>query len=399
MYPPIIKVLQMDRIYLDHSATTPLASAVLEAMLPYMSSHFGNASSIHSFGRDAKVAVDEARDKIVAALHAAPQEIIFTSGGTEANNLAIFGIARTFDSPRHLITSRIEHPSVLSAVRQLEKRGWNVSYVSADTDGIVSVEAVMKAIRPETVLISIMHANNETGAINPIEDLARLASERKIPLHVDAVQTFGKLEIDSRKIPFTLLSLSGHKIYGPKGCGVLFVRRGLKIDPLLLGGKQERGRRAGTENVAAIVGLGKAAEMRTPQLAEEHARLRLLSESLYSGIQQCYPRATLNGHPEKRLPGVLNLSFPGFDSLSLVMSLDLHGVAVSNGSACSSGSVEPSHVLRAMNLSPERANSAIRFSLGKDTTEAEIVATLEALEKILQRKKRAPQPRETLVPA
>jgi cysteine desulfurase len=381
----------MNRIYLDYSATTPLAPEVFEAMRPYYTEHFGNASSIHGFGREAKVAVDAAREKLASALGALPQEVAFTSGGTEAANLAILGAARTFAEPRHLVTSRIEHPCVLNSCKELEKNGWQVTYVEPDNTGMISVEAVRAAIRPETALISIMFANNEVGTINPIAEIAQFAAERKILFHTDAVQAFGKLPIDVRQIPVSLLSLSGHKIYGPKGMGALFVRRGVKLQPLLFGGHQERDRRAGTENVAGIVGLGRAAELMMAEQQAETERLRTLSGHFWQQVQKIFPKAALNGSLESRLPAVLNLSFPNFESTALVMSLDLQGIAVSNGSACSSGSVEVSHVLRAMKISRERAVSALRFSFGKYTTEAEVESTLQALEKILQK-----QPRRTI---
>ncbi len=378
----------MNRIYLDYSATTPLASEVFEAMRPYFSEQFGNASSIHGFGREAKVAIDTAREKLAAALGALPQEIAFTSGGTEAANLAIFGVARTFAEPRHLVTSRVEHPCVLNSCKELEKSGWQITYVEPDATGMISVAAVGEALRPDTVLISIMHANNEVGTINPITEMAKLAAERKILFHTDAVQTFGKLPLEVRQIPVSLLSLSGHKIYGPKGMGALFVRRGVKLQPLLFGGHQERERRAGTENVAGIVGLGKSAELMMAEQRAEAERLRTLSENFWQQVRKIFPKATLNGNPASRLPAVLSLSFPGFESTALLMSLDLQGIAVSNGSACSSGSVEVSHVLRAMKLSRERAVSTLRFSFGRYTTEAEVEATLQALTRILQRQPR-----------
>jgi cysteine desulfurase len=378
----------MNRIYLDYSATTPLAPEVFEAMRPYLTEHFGNASSIHGFGREAKVAVDTAREKLASALGALPQEMAFTSGGTEAANLAILGVARTFAEPRHIVTSRVEHPCVLNCCRELEKSGWQITYVEPDGTGIISVEAVAEAIRSDTVLISIMHANNEVGTINPIAEIAKLAVDRKILFHTDAVQAFGKLPIDVRQIPVSMLSLSAHKIYGPKGVGALFVRRGVKLQPLLFGGHQERDRRAGTENVVGIVGLGKAAELAMAHQSDESNRLRQLTEHFWKKVQEIFPKAMMNGNPASRLPAVLNLSFPSFESMALLMSLDLQGIAVSNGSACSSGSVEISHVLRAMKLPRERAVSALRFSFGKYTTEAEVETTLQALGKILQRQAR-----------
>jgi len=375
----------MKSIYLDYSATTPLAPEVLEAMQPYLTQHFGNASSIHGFGREAKVALDTAREKIAAALGAQPQEIAFTSGGTEASNMAILGVAQNFAEPRHLITSRVEHPCVLNPCRELEKRGWQVTYVEPDATGLITVNAIAEAIRPETALISIMHANNEVGTINQIAEMAALTATRKILFHTDAVQTFGKLPIAVRTLPVSMLSLSGHKLYGPKGVGALYVRRGVKLQPLFFGGHQERERRAGTENIAGIVGLGKAAELALANQVAEAERLRVLTENFWQRVQEIFPKAQMNGHPEFRLPAVLNISLPGFESTALLMGLDLQGIAVSNGSACSSGSVEISHVLRAMKLPKERAVSALRFSFGKYTTAAEVETTLQALTKILKK--------------
>ncbi|MGH7491172.1 MAG: cysteine desulfurase family protein [bacterium] len=378
----------MNRIYLDYCATTPLAPEVFSAMHPYLMESFGNASSIHGFGRDAKVALEAGRETVAKSLGALPQEIVFTSGGTEANNFALFGAANTFAEPRHIITSRIEHPCVLSSCKALEQRGWKLTYIEPEATGMITAEAVARALRPETALISIMHANNEVGTINPIREIAVLAAERHILFHTDAVQSLGKIPMDVRELPVSLLTLSGHKIYGPKGVGALFIRRGVRIQSLLYGGKQERDRRPGTENVAAIVGLARALELRHQERDHEAARLFELSQNFALRVRELYPAATLNSHPQQRVPGIVNLSFPGFDSLSMVMSLDLQGIAVSNGSACSAGSVEPSHVLRAMKLGAARENSAIRFSLGRNTTAAEIDTALAALEKILARKTR-----------
>ena len=389
----------MNRIYLDYCATTPLAPEVFEAMRPFMMQLFGNASSIHGFGRDAKVAIDHARESVAQGLNASPQEITFTSGGTEANNAALLGLTRTYSPPKHLVASRIEHPSVLQTVRELETRGWACTYVEPNETGMITAEAVAQALRGDTALISIMHANNEVGTINPIAEIAVLAKERGILFHTDAVQTFGKLSIDLCAVPISMLTLSGHKIYGPKGVGALFVRRGVKINAILHGGKQERERRPGTENVAAIVGLGKAVELRRQEQESEWQRLRTLSENFIARVKSVYPNVSFNGNSTHRLPGVINLSFTGMDSLALVMSLDLQGLAVSNGSACSSGSVEPSHVLRAMKLPREHANSAIRFSLGKYTTEEELETTVQALEKILARRMKRTARRDELLAA
>jgi len=373
----------MNRIYLDYSASTPVDPHVLERMLPYLQEHFANASSTHGPGREARVAIDHARERVAQVLNGAPAEIVFTSGGTEADNLAIFGIAGAFPEPRHVITSAVEHPAVLNACKALQNRGWQVSYVLPDAAGCVPVDAVAQEIRPTTVLISIMHVNNEVGTINDIGKLAGLAAEHRIAFHTDAVQSFGKLSIDVQRVPVSLLSFSGHKIYGPKGSGGLFVRRGLQLAPMLFGGHQERDRRGGTENTPAIVGLGAAAELSIDRLLQDSEQLLQLSKYFWRRLAEIAPGAQLNGHPEHRLPGVLNISFVGHDSLALATRLDIAGIAVSNGSACSSGSVEPSRVLHAMGLPAERSTSALRISLGRPTTQAEIDAALETFRDVL----------------
>lgn len=377
---------QNKRIYLDHSATTPVDPRVLEAMIPYFSQVFGNASSVHMFGQDAKVALEEARRQVAAVLGAEPAEIVFTSGGTESDNWAIKGAAYFFaGQKKHIVTSTVEHHAVLYTCKYLEKQGFEVTYVSVDKTGMVNPEKVAEAIRGDTFLVSIMHANNELGTINPIREIGQIAHERGILFHTDAVQSFGKIPINVREMNIDLLSLSGHKIYGPKGIGALYIRRGVQIEKFMHGGKHERDRRAGTENVPGAVGLGKAAELCQQRMEEDMSHLRTLSQRLYDLVMAEIPEVCLNGHPNKRMPGIINLSFRGVDSESMLMSLDLKGIAVSNGSACTSGSVEPSHVLKALGLPKDLANSAIRFSLGRDNTEEDIDRTVEALKEIVNR--------------
>lgn len=369
----------MKRIYLDHAATTPVDPRVLEAMRPYFSEKFGNASSVHRFGLEAKSALETARMTIANSVHARPQEVIFTSGGTEANNLAILGVCRTRKQPAHLITSAIEHPSVLQVHRFLESQGWQVSYLPVNAAGCVEPESLAKAIRRDTALISIMHANNETGMVQPIAALAAIAAEATVPFHTDAVQAYGKLDVDCRLRGLSLLTLSSHKIYGPKGAGALILRAGCKIRPALQGGRQESGRRPGTENLPAIVGFARAAELQQQKKDALCAHLRQLTDALMQFIAEEIPGAHLNGAGPDRVPGLVNYSFPGTDSLSLLMRLDRLGFAVSNGSACSSGQVEPSHVLRAMRLPPRIQNSAVRFSFGRENTLEEVQALQAAL--------------------
>jgi len=374
------------RIYFDHSATTSVDPRVLEAMLPYFSVNFGNASSVHSFGQEAKVALEESRRQIAAVIDAEPSEIVFTSGGTEADNLAILGTAQFFSGRKnHIVTSAVEHHAVLYACKYLEKTGFDVSYVPVDKFGSVSPEKVAQAIREETCLVSIMHANNEIGTINPIREIAALTKDRGVLFHTDAVQTFGKIPIDVKGMNIDMLSISAHKIYGPKGIGALYIRRGIQIEKIMHGGKHERDRRAGTENIPGAVGLGKAAEICRRSMEEDREKLTELGNDLHRKISQTLPEAHMNGHETQRLSGILNLSFSGAASDSLLLSLDLKGIAVSNGSACSSGTIEPSHVLKALKLPRNLASSAIRFSLGRGNTSEEIDFTVEALQEIVSR--------------
>lgn len=377
----------MRRIYLDNNATTPLHPAVLEAMLPYFGPEFGNPSSAHHFGRRASQAMEHARDSVAALIGARSSEIVFTSGGTEADNTAIFGAMgdalraqkKSSAAPLHLITTAIEHDAVLNACRALERRGVSVSYVPVGPGGIVSVDAIGSAIRPETALISVMHANNEIGTLQPIEEIGRVAAEAGILFHTDAVQAAGKVSIDVNRLGMHLLSLSAHKFYGPKGAGALFVRKGVEIDPLLCGGPNERGRRAGTENVAAIVGLGKACEIARGDLAEASERISELRDRLEKGLLASIPGARVNGDPLRRVANTSSLLLPGVDSESLIIALDLAGLACSAGAACSSGAVDPSHVLTAIGLSPAEARACLRLSLGRENTREEIDRALELI--------------------
>ncbi len=374
------------RIYFDHSATTPVAPEVVEAMLPFFTGTFGNASSIHSFGQKAKVALEDARRQVSSLLGAEPSEIVFTSCGTEADNWAIKGAAHFFEGKKkHLITSIVEHHAVLFTCNYLHQHGFDVTYLPVDKFGMVSPASVAEALREDTFLVSIMHANNEVGTVNPIGEIGKVCRERGVLFHTDAVQTVGKLPISVIDMNVDLLSLSGHKFYGPKGVGALFMRRGLQLEKFIHGGHQERDRRAGTENVAGVVGLGKAAELCQTQIEDDERRLAKLSGDLYSKLRQAISGIYLNGHESQRLPGILNLSFDGVSNDSLMQNLDLKGIAVSGGSACNSGMAETSHVLNAMGLPMNLILSAIRFSLGRINCEEDIDYTVSALGEIVER--------------
>ena len=376
----------MASIYLDHNATTPLREEVLEAMLPYLRQEFGNASSLHSFGRAARKAIETAREQVAAALGAKPREIVFTGCGTEADNQAIKGVAlASQDRGDHIITSQIEHKAVLETCQYLEKQGFRVTYLPVDEYGRVNPGDVARSITNRTVLVSVMFANNEVGTIQPIAEIGRVCRDRGVTFHTDAVQAVGKLPVDVGALGVDLLSASAHKFYGPKGVGILYVRRGVKLDPLLHGGHQERGRRAATENVAGIVGLGKALELRLGEMAEEAERLASLRDRLHAGIDERIDHVYLNGHPTARLPGTLNLSFDYIEGEGIIMGLDLAGVAVSSGSACTSASLEPSYVLLAMGVQPALAQGSIRFSLGRENTAADVDYVLETLPPIVAR--------------
>lgn len=376
----------MRRIYLDHSATTPVRKEVAEIMLEYLTGRFGNPSSIHSFGREAKEALEKAREQVAHALHADSREIIFTSGGTEADNLALLGTAlHNSDKGTHIITSAIEHHAVLHACEYLQKLGFRVTVLPVDEYGLIRMEDLRQAITAETILISIMHANNEVGTIQPIAEIGALAREKGILFHTDAVQSLGKIHLDVEKMNVDLLSGSGHKIYGPKGTGFLYVRQGVKINPLSYGGHQERNFRAGTENIPGIVGLGKAVELAEAEMDTEMPRLARLRDQLIRGIQERIPYTKLNGHPELRVATNVNLSFRFVEGESLLLLLDLQGIAASSGSACTSGSLDPSHVLLAMGLPHEVAHGSVRMTLGRDNTEEDIREVLEELPPMVNR--------------
>jgi cysteine desulfurase len=365
----------MSRVYLDYNATTPVEPEVLDAMLPFFSAEFGNASSIHTFGQKARAAVETAREQVAALIGSRPQEIFFTSGGTECDNHSIFGIvsSSTSTTPRpHVITSFTEHEAVLNACQALEKLGIDVTYLPVDQDGLIDLEHLRGALRPETVLITIMHANNELGTVQPIEEIGRIAKDADVYFHTDAVQSAGKIPIDVNKFQLDLLSLSGHKLYAPKGIGALYVRGGTRLKQLLYGGHHQRGMRPGTENVAGIVGLGKAAEIARHSLANDAKRLSALRDQLEHGLLHRVPHSRINAGRAPRTPNTANLVFPGVEGEALLIALDLKGLACSTGAACSSGAVEPSHVLTAIGLPPGDARASLRFSLGRHTTQADI---------------------------
>ena len=372
-------------IYLDYNATTPLCDAAREAMLPYFARHFGNPSSVHTAGREARAAIDNARDKLAASLHVKPHEIIFTSGGTESCNLAVLGLARCrMERGGHIISAKTEHHAVLNAVEQLEKNeGFEVTWLSVSRDGLVDLGQLAKSIRPETRLVSIMTANNETGVIQPMREISRISRERGVLLHSDMVQAFGKMDVDLSLVDAA--SFAGHKFYGPKGAGFLFLRSGLSVQPIMFGGAHENGRRPGTENVAAIAGMAAAAEWTLRDRESEQEREARLRDELWTRISQNVPDAKQNCANASRLANTLNVSLLGLDSETLLIALDLEGVCASSGSACMVGSVVASHVLLAMGLPIERARSAVRFSLGKWTTVEEIKATGDAMQKIVER--------------
>lgn len=376
----------MNRVYLDYAATTPTDPSVVEAMLPWFSDGFGNPSSIHSWGQEAEGAIEEAREKVAGLIGANLEEIVFTGSGTEADNFAIKGVAYANQHQgNHIITSSIEHHAVLESCKFLEKRGFRATYLPVDEYGLVDPEEVRRAITDETILISVMHANNEIGTIEPIAEIAAIAEERGINFHTDAVQIVGHLPVDVDELKVDLLSMSAHKLYGPKGVGALYIRKGTRIVPFMHGGEQERGRRASTQNVPGIVGFGKACEIAQEEMGEEAERLRTLRDRLIRGILECLDHARFNGHPTQRLPNNVNVSVEFVEGESMLLNLDLAGIAASTGSACSSSTLEPSHVLLALGLSQELAHSSLRFSLGRGTTEEEIDYVLEKLPEIVER--------------
>lgn len=376
----------MERIYLDHAATTPVREEVAQAMAPYLSTSFGNPSSIHSYGQEAKAALDDSRDTLAHALGAEPSEITFTAGGTEADNLALVGIALAHrERGNHIITTAVEHDAVLKTADFLEQMGWRVTRLPVDRFGMVSAGQVAEAIASDTVLVSVMHANNEVGTIQPIAEIAAIARERGVLVHTDAVQSFGYLPVDVNTLGVDLLSLSAHKIYGPKGVGALYVRRGVGIEAILHGGGQERERRSGTQNVAGIAGFAAATQLLLGEREEEAKRLASLRDAWIGKALKALPGAVLNGHSTERLPNNINISIEGVEGEALLLSMDLAGVAASSGSACASGSIEPSHVLVAMGMPLERARGALRLTLGRSTTSGELDYALQVLQDSAER--------------
>lgn len=374
------------RVYLDYAATTPTDLDVVKAMLPYFTDRFGNPSSIHSFGRETKAAIEDARDKVADLIGAKCEEIIFTCGGTESDNFAIKGVA--YNKQRkgdRIITSSIEHHAVIKPCKFLEKNGFKVTYLAVDKNGLINPEDVKKAITDKTVLISVMHANNEIGTIEPIAEIGRIAKEKEIYFHTDAVQTFGHLPINVDELNVDLLSISSHKLYGPKGVGALYVRKGTRMVSFMHGGEQERRRRASTENVPAIVGFGKAVEIAKNLMGEEEKRLTGLRDRLIKAIFERIKHVQLNGHPTKRLPNNVNISIEFVEGESMLLNLDMEGVAASTGSACSSSSMEASHVLLALGLSHELAHGSLRFTLGRYTKEEDIDYVLEVLPNVVKK--------------
>ena len=370
----------MTRYYFDHNATTPVSAAVLEVLVPALLEVYGNASSIHQDGQLARQRLEAARRQTAGLLHCDPKELVFLSGGTEADNLAIFGTVSAHPASRqHVITTAIEHPAVMNSCRELERAGVDVTYVRVGEDGIVDPAEIRRALRPETVLISVMHANNELGAIQPIAEISQIAREADVLLHADGVQAAGRIPVDVKALGVDLYSMSGHKLYAPKGIGALYVRNGVMLRPIQFGGRHERERRPGTENVPGAVSLGCAAEAAAADLAQESARVACLRDRLEQGILARVPSSGVNGNLADRTPNTTNIFFDGLEGEAMVISLDLKGFAVSSGAACSSGAVEPSHVLLAIGLTRERARASLRFSLGRSNTEQQVDALIDAV--------------------
>jgi cysteine desulfurase len=374
------------RAFLDYNSTTPVDPEVLAAMLPYLAENFGNASSIHSVGQSARAAVDRARESVAALMGAKPAEIVFTSGGTEADNLAVFGtVAASAAAKKHIVTTAIEHHAVLHSCQALERQGITVTFVPVRRDGIVDPVEIRRALRPETILISVMQTNNELGTIQPIEEIGKIAAEADVYFHCDAVQAAGKLPLDVNQLGVDLLSISAHKIYGPKGIGALYVRSGTPLEPQFHGGHHERDRRPGTENVPGIVGLGKAAELAQKNLAADTARITTLRDRFEAALLAAIPSVRVSGDRTRRVGNTTNLTFAGAGGEALLIALDLQGIACSTGAACSSGAVEPSHVLLAAGLTPEEARSSLRLSLGRPTTDGEIEYALAVIPGVVER--------------
>jgi cysteine desulfurase len=377
----------VQRIYLDHNATTPLLPAVIDRMTAVLRGEFGNPSSVHHFGQQAKAAVDDARSEVAELIGADASEVLFTSGGTEGDNIAIRGAAEALEGTgrKHLVASAIEHEAVLNTLKALARRGWQTTLLSVDQSGIVSPAALREALTDRTVLVSVMHANNEIGTIQPVAELARLAHERGALFHTDAVQSVGKIPVNVKALGVDMLSVSAHKFYGPKGVGALWIRRGLRVLPLLTGGRQERSRRAGTENVPGIVGMGVAATIAAGKMEGEGSRLGALRDRLEAGILRAVRGTAVNGSPDHRVPNTTNISFDRIEAESLLIALDLEGIAVSTGSACSSGTLEPSHVLKAMGLPAHRTQNSLRFSLGMFSTEQEVDRVVDVLPRLVEK--------------
>jgi cysteine desulfurase len=372
-------------IYLDHNATTPVDPAVAERMTWFLKEHFGNPSSIYPIGRKVKELMNEARERVAGSLGVDRGEIFFTGSGTESDNFAVFGTLEAAPDKNEFVTSAIEHPAVIEAAKALERRGVKVTYLPVDKFGAVSLDDLRSALTPKTALVSVMHANNEIGTIQPIAEIVRIAHERDVPVHTDAVQSFGKIDVDARKLGVDFLTVSAHKIYGPKGIGALYIRRGANICPFVRGGRQERGLRAGTENTAGIVGFGEAVRVLEEKGRKERARVEKLAETLKKGVEERIPGARFNGHPENRIKSTLNFAFPGLEAEAILLALATKEIYVSTGSACSEESEEVSHVLQAIGLRPEIARSSIRMSLGRSNTEEDIAGVLRELPEIIER--------------
>ena len=376
----------MRKVYLDNAATTALSPKVLEQMMPYLTTIYGNPSSPHSFGQEARKGVDHARDQVAKALNALPEEIIFTGCGTESDNTVLFGVAERYAKKgNHIITTNVEHHAILHTCEALEKRGVEVTYLPVDENGMVTAEQVANAITDKTILVSIMFANNEVGTIMPIAEIGKVCRERGVLFHTDAVQAVGHVPIDVKAMNIDMLSLSAHKFHGPKGVGALYMKKGIRLPSYVMGGAQERNRRAGTENVAGIVGLGAAIALATQTLEESAARMTKLRDKLIAGIAQRIPEVKLNGHPTMRLPNNVNYSIKYIEGESILLMLDMNGIAASSGSACTSGSLDPSHVLLALGLSHEVAHGSMRLTLSDETTEEDIDYVLDVLPKVAER--------------
>lgn len=376
----------MRKVYLDNAATTALSQKVLEKMMPYLTDIYGNASSPHSFGQTARIGVEHAREQVARAINADPSEIVFTGCGTESDNTVLFGVAERYAKKGdHIITTNVEHHAILHSCAALEKKGIKVTYLPVDKDGLVTPEQVRDAITDKTILVSVMFANNEVGTIMPIPEIAAVCHEKGVLFHTDAVQAAGHIPIDVKAMGIDMLSISGHKFHGPKGVGVLYERKGIRLPSYIIGGEQEKGRRAGTENVAGIVGLGEALELAVTNMSETSARMTRMRDRLIEGIEATIPEVKLNGHRTKRLPNNVNFSIKYIEGESILLMLDMAGIAASSGSACTSGSLDPSHVLLALGLTHEVAHGSVRMTLGDDTTDEDIDYVLETLPKVAHR--------------